>query len=66
MSFNQNPDPQVNTANETVTRTLTNLDRDCFIIPVHSLDRFLPAGVPLPVGKFRHSWLLFNFKNVNI
>lgn len=29
-------------------RTLSGLDRDCFIIPVHSLDRFLPAGVPLP------------------
>lgn len=29
--------------------SLTALDRDCFIIPVHSVDRFLPAGVPLPV-----------------
>nr|CAI5840860.1 unnamed protein product [Callosobruchus analis] len=29
-------------------RTLSGLDRDCFIIPVHSLDRFLPAGVPMP------------------
>lgn len=31
-----------------IARTLSDLDRDCFIIPVHSLDRFLPAGVPLP------------------
>lgn len=30
--------------------SLTALDRDCFIIPVHSVDRFLPAGVPLPVS----------------
>ncbi|XP_065370011.1 uncharacterized protein LOC135962167 isoform X2 [Calliphora vicina] len=28
--------------------SLTTLDRDCFIIPVHSVDRFLPAGIPLP------------------
>ncbi|KAL0276165.1 UNVERIFIED_CONTAM: hypothetical protein PYX00_003789 [Menopon gallinae] len=28
--------------------TLATLDRDCFIIPVASLDRFLPAGVPMP------------------
>ncbi|XP_026471908.1 uncharacterized protein LOC113376211, partial [Ctenocephalides felis] len=28
--------------------SLATLDKDCFIIPVHSLDRFLPAGVPLP------------------
>ncbi|XP_055390557.1 uncharacterized protein LOC129619338 isoform X3 [Condylostylus longicornis] len=28
--------------------SLATLDRDCFIIPVHSLDRFLPAGIPLP------------------
>ncbi|XP_063909317.1 uncharacterized protein LOC135126978 isoform X3 [Zophobas morio] len=31
-----------------VVRTLSGLERDCFIIPVHSLDRFLPAGVPMP------------------
>ncbi|XP_056632622.1 uncharacterized protein LOC130898837 isoform X1 [Diorhabda carinulata] len=29
-------------------RALSELDKDCFIIPVHSLDRFLPAGVPIP------------------
>ncbi|XP_065224700.1 uncharacterized protein LOC135848669 isoform X2 [Planococcus citri] len=28
--------------------TLANLDRDCFIIPIASIDRFLPAGVPIP------------------
>ncbi|XP_037032238.1 uncharacterized protein LOC119071492 isoform X1 [Bradysia coprophila] len=28
--------------------SLDRLDRDCFIIPVHSLARFLPAGIPLP------------------
>lgn len=27
--------------------TLANLDRDCFIIPIASIDRFLPAGVPV-------------------
>lgn len=27
--------------------SLTTLDRDCFIIPVQSLDRFLPAGIPV-------------------
>ncbi|XP_035901780.1 uncharacterized protein LOC118507421 isoform X1 [Anopheles stephensi] len=26
--------------------SLATLDKDCFIIPVHSLDRFLPAGIP--------------------
>ncbi|XP_016947407.1 uncharacterized protein LOC108022789 isoform X6 [Drosophila biarmipes] len=38
--------------NSGVTRaepiSLATLDRDCFIIPVHSVDRFLPAGIPLP------------------
>uniref|UniRef100_A0A336MMJ4 CSON003434 protein n=1 Tax=Culicoides sonorensis TaxID=179676 RepID=A0A336MMJ4_CULSO len=28
--------------------SLTQLEKDCFIIPIHSIDRFLPAGVPLP------------------
>ena len=27
--------------------SLATLNRDCFIIPVASLDRFLPAGVPV-------------------
>jgi hypothetical protein len=39
-----------NYGKDEVARTLSGLERDCFIIPVHSLDRFLPAGVPLPVG----------------
>lgn len=29
--------------------SLSTLDRDCFIIPVHSLDRFLPAGIPVSI-----------------
>ncbi|KAJ8952636.1 hypothetical protein NQ318_020951, partial [Aromia moschata] len=44
VSFNYGND---NNSGETA-RTLSGLDRDCFIIPVHSLDRFLPAGVPMP------------------
>jgi hypothetical protein len=32
--------------------SLNTLDRDCFIIPVTSLDRFLPAGVTV------HIWLV--------
>lgn len=47
VSFNYNHDNQ---GNETVAKKLSGLDRDCFIIPVHSLDRFLPSGVPMPVG----------------
>lgn len=35
----------VGTRNEAIS--LSTLDRDCFIIPVHSLDRFLPAGIPV-------------------
>lgn len=37
-----------NSGNPEVARTLSGLEKDCFIIPVHSLDRFLPAGVPMP------------------
>ncbi|KOX78830.1 hypothetical protein WN51_08589 [Melipona quadrifasciata] len=29
--------------------SLATLDRDCFIIPLASLERFLPAGVPIPL-----------------
>lgn len=29
--------------------TLANLDKDCFIIPIANLDRFLPAGVPVSI-----------------
>lgn len=32
--------------------SLTTLDRDCFIIPVQSLDRFLPAGIPVITALF--------------
>lgn len=35
----------VGTRNEPIS--LSTLDRDCFIIPVHSLGRFLPAGIPV-------------------
>ncbi|CAD7088297.1 unnamed protein product [Hermetia illucens] len=28
--------------------SLATLDRDCFIIPVHSIERFLPLGIPIP------------------
>ncbi|XP_066150779.1 uncharacterized protein [Euwallacea fornicatus] len=31
-----------------LARSLSGVEKDCFIIPIHSLDRFLPAGVPLP------------------
>jgi hypothetical protein len=34
-----------NSRNEPIS--LSTLDRDCFIIPIKSLDRFLPAGVPV-------------------
>ncbi|CAG9787634.1 unnamed protein product [Diatraea saccharalis] len=43
------------TSNATVDRrrtepvSLATLERDCFVIPAHALDRFLPDGVPLPV-----------------
>lgn len=47
VSFNYGHDNQ---GNEAVVKKLSGLDRDCFIIPVHSLDRFLPSGVPMPVG----------------
>lgn len=32
--------------------SLATLDRDCFIIPIRSLERFLPAGVPVSFGDF--------------
>ncbi|XP_067000199.1 uncharacterized protein [Anabrus simplex] len=37
--------------------TLATLNRDCFIIPVASLDRFLPAGVPMPLTEKSPSFL---------
>lgn len=42
VSFNYGRDVNDN------TKSITQVDRDCFIIPVHSLDRFLPEGVPIP------------------
>ncbi|OAD56095.1 hypothetical protein WN48_03951 [Eufriesea mexicana] len=35
--------------------SLATLDRDCFIIPLASLERFLPAGVPLYSNSFQHA-----------
>ncbi|XP_006562231.1 uncharacterized protein LOC552195 isoform X3 [Apis mellifera] len=35
--------------------SLATLDRDCFIIPLASLERFLPAGVPLYSDSFQHA-----------
>ncbi|XP_076235581.1 uncharacterized protein LOC143179983 isoform X1 [Calliopsis andreniformis] len=35
--------------------SLATLDRDCFIIPLASLERFLPAGVPLYFDSFQHA-----------
>lgn len=32
--------------------SLATLDRDCFLIPVHSLERFLPAGVPVRLSSY--------------
>uniref|UniRef100_A0AAR5QKH1 DUF7153 domain-containing protein n=2 Tax=Dendroctonus ponderosae TaxID=77166 RepID=A0AAR5QKH1_DENPD len=37
-----------NHGNPDVARSLSGVEKDCFIIPIHSLDRFLPAGVPMP------------------
>ncbi|XP_073992097.1 uncharacterized protein isoform X1 [Rhodnius prolixus] len=36
---------------------LKSLDKDCFIIPVASVDRFLPAGVPMPLIETKQSQL---------
>ncbi|KAF6204773.1 hypothetical protein GE061_018935 [Apolygus lucorum] len=36
---------------------LKTLDKDCFIIPVASVDRFLPAGVPMPLIESKQSQL---------
>ncbi|XP_014251439.1 uncharacterized protein LOC106667777 isoform X2 [Cimex lectularius] len=36
---------------------LKTLDKDCFIIPVASVDRFLPAGVPMPLIETKQSQL---------
>jgi hypothetical protein len=38
--------------------SLSTLDRDCFIIPIKNLDRFLPAGVPV---KFYSMTMTFDY-----
>lgn len=40
--------------------SLGTLDRDCFVIPVHSVDRFLPAGIPVGVYHSRSHTKQFN------
>ncbi|XP_050312955.1 uncharacterized protein LOC126747998 isoform X2 [Anthonomus grandis grandis] len=37
-----------NNGNTDLAKSLSGVEKDCFIIPIHSLDRFLPAGVPMP------------------
>ncbi|XP_060523515.1 uncharacterized protein LOC132700313 isoform X3 [Cylas formicarius] len=51
VSFNRGRSPEL-------AKTLSGLERDCFIIPVHSLDRFLPAGVPMPIHGGPHAGLV--------
>lgn len=41
--------------------SLATLDRDCFIIPVRSLERFLPAGVPVSSERFECCKMKINF-----
>lgn len=50
------PGSTYGTRNEPVS--LATMDRDCFIIPAQSLDRFLPAGIPVNRTK------LISFKNI--
>jgi len=40
--------------------SLATLDRDCFIIPLASLERFLPAGVPVSDQKISLFCLIQN------
>lgn len=48
MSFGGNNSGLINQlGTRTEPISLSTLDRDCFTIPVHSIDRFLPAGVPV-------------------
>lgn len=50
VSFSSGPRQGSVMSSSTVHRepmTLATLNKDCFIIPVASLDRFLPAGVPV-------------------
>ncbi|EDS34403.1 conserved hypothetical protein [Culex quinquefasciatus] len=48
MSFGGQPGSGGFVSSRSEPISLATLDKDCFIIPVHSLDRFLPAGIPLP------------------
>lgn len=45
VSFSGNGNIVATTRHEPIS--LATLERDCFIIPVHSLERFLPAGIPV-------------------
>lgn len=45
MSFGAGGGTGYGTRNEPIT--LATMERDCFIIPAHSLDRFLPDGIPV-------------------
>uniref|UniRef100_A0A1B0CSD6 DUF7153 domain-containing protein n=2 Tax=Lutzomyia longipalpis TaxID=7200 RepID=A0A1B0CSD6_LUTLO len=48
-SGNNNCGTVANNGIRTEPISLSTLDRDCFIIPMQSLNRFLPDGIPLPV-----------------
>lgn len=37
--------------------SLSTLENDCFIIPIRSLDRFLPAGIPVSVKTVKKSFI---------
>lgn len=54
VSFSGN---EISSRNEPVS--LSNMDRDCFVIPVLSLERFLPAGVPVNIHIFSFFSLIF-------
>ncbi|KAJ0183476.1 hypothetical protein K1T71_001452 [Dendrolimus kikuchii] len=43
------PSTTANERRRTEPVSLATLEKDCFVIPAHALDRFLPEGVPLPV-----------------
>lgn len=62
VSFRGNNAGQPGTRNEPIS--LSTLDRDCFIIPVHSLDRFLPAGIPVCIQMYLIHYFEDPFINV--
>ncbi|XP_012545264.2 uncharacterized protein LOC101745759 isoform X1 [Bombyx mori] len=43
------PTPATTERRRTEPVSLATLEKDCFVIPAHALDRFLPEGVPLPM-----------------